>query len=69
MLAESDLHDFNGQVKSLVFLFASSGYEPNRSGRTTDGEPHGHVPPADAQAHVGPAPGGAQRPGRAGAVC
>lgn len=66
----SDLHDFKVEVKLFgLFSLACSGYEPNWSGRTTDGEPHGHVPPADAQTHVGPAPGGAQRPGRAGAVC
>jgi len=55
-------------LSEVLFCRSGPGDEPLRPGGPVHGEPHGHVPPADVQAHVrGPA-GGAQRPGGAGAV-
>lgn len=66
------LHMFSMLAVTEILLqrcICVSGYESLWTGRTTDGEPHGHVPPADAQTHGGATAGRTQWSGGTRTVC
>lgn len=58
-----------GNWRFFLWCISDPGYESLWFGRTIYGEPHGHVPPADAQTHGGSTTGGTQWSGGTGAVC